>query len=414
MSKIMTTLASLALLKTRFDVDQTDFLDSLRPFVTYLVMKEGLDGFSARDMQEKLLESFGLVIPRHAVEMILRRMCKADQLVRADKAFSPKEIKFDITAFERHRAEALQHQNATEAGLIQYAKDVLNQELSSEEADSALSAYIDQYSIECMSAYAHGSIVPVHGKSNKHWPYIVSSYVNALSEREPDKFRYLVTVVMGRMLSNALLGEDLDAVQMRFHNTSAYLDTPIVLQLLGVLGDAPKLLAEEMLILLRKSGAEIGVFEHVANEVDQVLGNAQRHLENGNSGNNGKGDVIAALRQLGYSASDVALLRSNINAHLSDYGVIVKLTPLYVPELQVDEVVIEQEMEKASLFYKADLAKRVDINSIRSIYVLRKGMNPSRVEDCRAILVTNNHALARASFRLWKKIMKKHGIYRRS
>lgn len=392
----MTTLASLALLKTRFDVEHTDFLDSFRPFVIYVVLKEGFDEFTAHDMQAKVLGHFGLAIPHHAVDLVLRRMSKAGQLTRAENTFRPQKIDFDMASFERHRAEATQHQNATEAGLIDYARAILGVAMTSEEADSALNEYIDQYSIECISAYAHGSIVPVHGKSNKHWPYIVSSYVNALSEKEPDKFRYLVTVVMGRMLSNALLGQDLTAIQMKFHDTCVYLDTPIVLQLLGALGDAPKLLAEEMLTLLRRSKADVAIFEHVANEVDQVLGNAQNYLEK--NGPNSRGNVIAALRQLGYTASDVAMLRSSVSSHLSNYGITVSPTPPYVQELQVDEISIEKEMENAELFYRADLAKKVDISSIRSIYVLRKGRCPSRVEDCRAIFVTNNHGLARAAY----------------
>lgn len=399
-SQKMTTLASLALLKTRFDIEKTDFLDSLRPFVAYVIVKDKLTAFSALNIQTKMLDQFGLALPRHTVDLVLRRMTKADQLERANNVFNPLNIEFDLADFERNRAEATQHQNATEAGLIQYSKDVLNLILTKEEADNALNEYIDQYSIECISAYSRGSIVPVHGKSNKHWPYIVSSYVNTLSEREPDKFRYMVTVVMGRMLSNALLGEDLSAIDMKFHDTCVYLDTPIVLQLLGALGDAPQLLADEMLILLEKSGAEVAVFEHVASETDQVLGSAQRHIENGAGS---KGDVIAALRDLGYSASDVAVLRSSVATHLADRQITIKPTPPYVQELQVDEKGIELEMDNALLFYRAELAKRADINSIRSIYVLRSGKYPRRLEDCRAIFVTNNHGLARAAYAYGKK-----------
>lgn len=391
----MTTLASLALLKTRFDIEHTDFVDSFRPFVIYVIQKDGLNEFAAHDIQKKVLTHFGLAIPRHAVDLVLRRMSKANQLIRAENSFRPQDIIFDMAGFERHRAEATLHQNATEAGLITYARDILGVAMTSDEADSALNEYIDQYSIECISAYAQGSIVPVHGKSNKHWPYIVSSYVNTLSEKEPDKFRYLVTVVMGRMLSNALLGHDLDAIQMKFRDTCVYLDTPIVLQLLGALGDAPKLLAEEMLTLLKKSKADVAIFEHVANEVDQVLGTAQKHLENGA---NSRGNVIAALRQLGYTASDVAMLRASVSTHLADFGITVNPTPPYIYELQVDEISIEKEMENAELFYRADMAKKADISSIRSIYVLRNGRCPSRVEDCRAIFVTNNHGLARAAY----------------
>lgn len=391
----MTTLASLALLKTRFDIEKTDFLDSLQPFFAYVIVSEKMDDFSALDIKNRILDNFGLLIPRHAVDLLLRRMAKRDQLIRADKRFSLSNLVFDLAEFERHRAEASQHQNAAEAGLVRHAKEVLNTDLSKSEAENALNDYIDQYSIECIKAYSSGSIVPVHGKSNKHWPFIVSSYVNSLSECDPDKFRYLVTVVMGRMLSNALIGDDLGTIDMKFKDTCVYLDTPIILQLLGVLGDAAELLAEEMLALLIKNGSEVAIFDHIATETDQVLSNAQRNLDNGNAG---RGDVLSALRNLGYTASDVAVLRSAVASRLADRRISIKPTPAYIHELQIDEKAIEVEMETSGLFYRAESAKIVDINSIRSIYVLRRGKFPRRIEDCGAILVTNNHGLARAAY----------------
>ncbi len=393
--RFMTTLASFALLKTRFDFEKKDFLDSLRPFVAYIVTKENIESVTALTCQKGLVAHFGLTVPQHTVELLLRRMAKDEQFEKQDKSYKRKLLDFDLVEFEKHRTDAIRHQAATEASLIRYAREELELILTKEDAENALNDYIDQYSIECIEAYSKGSIVSVHGRSNKHWPFIVSSFVSSISEADPEGFSYFVTVVMGRMLSNALLGSDLGSINMRFNRTCVYLDTPIVLQLIGVLGDAAEKLAEEMLVLLRKFGAQVAVFDHVVDETDQVLSNTQRHLENGTVG---KGDVVSSLRELRKTASDVVVLRSSMTSMLAGRNISVASTPAYDHDLQIDEKLLEQEMKNSGLFYKADLAKRVDINSIRSIYVLRRENAARRVEDCGAILVTNNHALARAAY----------------
>lgn len=140
----MTTLASLALLKTRFDIEKTDFLDSLRPFIAYVIVKDKLTSFAALEIQGKMLEQFGLNLPRHTVDLVLRRMTKAGQLKRASNNYDLLQIEFDVGDFERNRAEATQHQNATEAGLVQYSKDVLNLTLTKDDVENALNEYIDQ------------------------------------------------------------------------------------------------------------------------------------------------------------------------------------------------------------------------------------------------------------------------------
>ena len=43
-------------------------------------------------------------------------------------------------------------------------------------------------------------------------------------------------------------------------------------------------------------------------------------------------------------------------------------------------------------------ALEYDVNSVRSIYALRHGKTPARLEDAGVILVTSNSALARATF----------------
>lgn len=389
------TISSLALLKTRFDVQHTDFIDTLRPFISYVISKSGLKTFESHVIQQAILNEFGLALPRHTVDLVLRRFCKDNQLEKSNNQYVVIGIENSLEEFEAARKDSLNHQDSTVKGLIEHAKNRLETPLSNEDAEGFLNNYIDQYSIECIKAFKEQSIVPVHGSSKKNWHYIVSSYCNYISNEDPEQFRYLVTVVIGRMLSNALLGEDLSSIKMNFKDTSAYLDTPILLRLLGLLGEIPKLLAEEMLLLLSKAEARIAVFDHNLDEIEAILKSAEHFLLQASGGH---GDVLINLREVGYTPSDVAMVRATIPDRLSAHKVYIDKTPEYVPSLQIDEAALVKEMESAGVFYRADAAKRCDINSIRSIYVLRRGTHPRRVEDSKAIFVTNNAGLARAAY----------------
>lgn len=389
------TISSLALLKARYDLEQLDYIETFFPFITYVLTKQNIKSFDPNELQPSLTEEFGLLIPQHTLALISNRMRKRGYLEKKEGLFHVVQLDDGIAEFEKSRAEAIRHQSVTVRGLQDHAASKLNLTFSEEEALDALYCYIDQYCIECVTAYSCGSVVPVRGKVKDHWRYIVSSYVNEISQNDPAKFEYLLTTIKGRMLANALLGTDLSQVNMKFRKTRVYLDTPIILQLIGVLGEEAENLVHETLRLLSNTNADLGVFVHNFDEVKLILKSAERELEYPTGG---YGNVIFTLREIGKTPSDIILLRVQLKDTLEQFRIEIKESPTYVKEYQIDESQLEAEMEAAGLLYKHQGAKLADINSVRSIYVLRKGKTPRRVEDSGAILVTNNAALARAAY----------------
>ena len=77
-----------------------------------------------------------------------------------------------------------------------------------------------------------------------------------------------------------------------------------------------------------------------------------------------------------------------MKASCLELDVDVQDTPSYDEhDLQIDEVALGEALE-----YKEG-AKRHDINSVRSIYVLRGDRRSSSIEKCKAIFVTSNTPL---------------------
>lgn len=82
--------------------------------------------------------------------------------------------------------------------------------------------------------------------------------------------------------------------------------------------------------------------------------------------------IVKEARRNGRTKSDLLLIAEKIEDKLHELGIRVENTPRYRPELQIDEVAFENVLEDEVSYYNPR-AKEYDINSVRSIYVLRRG-----------------------------------------
>ncbi|WAC07862.1 MAG: hypothetical protein OS130_01270 [Thermodesulfobacteriota bacterium] len=389
------TLTSLALLKARFDLEKRDIVDAFICFAEVCLFNHSPNRFSPEELKDWLINDFGLDLPLPTVKLFLSRMCKRRIVKRDNKLYLVVKIKCQPQEFKKNQAELEAHYRAVVLNLKDYTRDELGQDLTEADCESGLLNYIDEYSIECVASFTSGTTVPIRGSQPLHWRFIVSRFANHISSKKPDLFRYFVTVLTGRMLVNALLASDLSGLGAKFRDTAIYIDTPLILQTLGVVGKEIKAYTREILHLFKDAGAQLKIFSHTLEETDHVLRNAERYLEMPSGGH---GNVIVALRDAGMSPSDVALIRARIKNLLDDEGIQIKKTPSYVEKYQIDEVALEKEMEAVGLQYRSEIAKKADVNSVRSAYVLRAGSSPERVEESRALVLTNNAALARAAY----------------
>lgn len=196
------------------------------------------------------------------------------------------------------------------------------------------------------------------------------------------------------MLANALVCEDLGRIHSRFSKTEFFLDTPIILRLLGLLGPSREAVAAQILSLVRKLGGSIAVFEHTVEEVERVLAACEHQFDNPRA----RGNIIAIMRETGRSKSDLVLLRGQLRRKLTKLDILCRPTPRYDAPFQIDESMLEGTLDEEIRYYN-DRALLDDIQSIRSVYALRRGRRPQHLEEAIAMLVTPNAALARAAYK---------------
>ena len=200
------------------------------------------------------------------------------------------------------------------------------------------------------------------------------------------------------MLANALLCPDLQHATRTYKGMTFYFDTPLLVRGVGVEGPAKQAATMELIRLLRSLDGEVATFSHSREELDGVLRGAASKIHS----HDGRGAIVAEARRRGTTKSDLLLLAGRIDEELGDRHIQVKRTPAYIESFQIDENVFGQTLDDEVSYFN-ERARDYDVNSVRSIYVLRKGRPSASVEKSKAILVTSNAAFARAAWQYGKQ-----------
>jgi hypothetical protein len=374
-------------------VDQgSDYLDYLLPFVLQILVDKKPDPVTDRVVRDYVRTEFGLEIPERAIQVVLKRLSRKYPLKKSDRVY---RIMGEIPNPEIFvkRASAAQHIQAVVAGLIEFSRSTARPISNDADAVDAICAFLVQFNIPCLRAYLRGTAIPAVESKHDSDVVLVSQYVIHLQKTNPERFHSLLIMLQGHMLANALLCPDLQFAPKTYKGMTFYLDTPLLVRRLGVEGEPRKAAIESLISLLRNLGATVAAFSHSRNELEQVLKGAADYI----NAPNGRGAIVTEARRSGITKSDLLVLAGEVSEKLAEAGIAVKNTPRYDSKLQIDELAFEQALDDEVSYFN-ERAKEYDVNSVRSIYVLRGDETPSTIEKAQAALVTSNAGFARAAY----------------
>lgn len=383
------TLTSLAILKVNID-HGGDYLGYLRPFVLQVLFDKRPEYVTDESITDALRMTFGLEIPTRTVQIVLRRLAKSRHLRREHGVYVLETI--TDPGMRVAQDEARRNIRDTLDGLIDYARRRLGLCLDDHRTITAICTFLSYFNVSCLRAYLRGTAIPDVQDHEGRDVALVSKYVLYVQENENELFEKFLVVVQGHMLANALLCPDLKSAK-DYRRTTFYLDTPLLIQLLGLEGESRQAAANELNRLLTKLGGQVAIFSHTREELSRVLDGAAAKID----ATDGRGRIVEHARRTGVTKSDFLLLTANVDDRMAELGISVRRTPEYYREHQIDESRFEGMLDDGVAYFNTR-AKEYDVNSVRSIYVLRRGSTPSSLETSRAILVTSNTAFARAAW----------------
>ena len=385
------TLTSLAMLKVHVDQRQ-DYLDYLRPFILQSLIKHKPDSITDVAVRDLISHDFGLEIPERAIQIVLRRLSRRYP-IQADHGVYRINGELPDPQIEFRRADAIRHIRAVLAGLKEFSKTTSRPIVDDDEAVTAICAFLLQFNIPCIRAYLRGTAIPDIMGSHNAEIVLVGKYVLDLQDKNPERFNSFLVVVTGHMLANALLCPDLANAPQSYRGVTFYLDTPLLIRQLGLEGKPKQAAVKNLVDILCRLGATVATFTHLRDELESVIMGAAQHVEY----MSGRGAIVAEARRNGTTRSDLMVLMGQIDDKLEDGKINVVSTPQYIERFQIDETEFEYVLDDEVL-YNNPRARENDINSVRSIYVLRGNTSAQTLERAKAALVTSNVAFARAAF----------------
>jgi predicted transcriptional regulator len=388
----LVTLTSLAMLKVNEDAERRDYIEYLKPFVLTVLSEQDAEQVSDSAVADALREKFGLSIPDRAVHLVLRRLVRKGTLKKEHGAFyvTAKVEPPDLTS---RKTEAKRHIEEIAQALVTFSQNTPAPLPDAVTALETLITFLSEFSIDCLRSYVFHTALPKTPRRQGGAIVLVSKFVREISEKDPKLWDSFVVLAKGHMLANSLICPDLESLQQTFRKTTFYLDTPFVVRLLGLEGKERQRAAEQTTALVKNLSGRVAIFEHTVTESYRVIIGAAQHIDS----QDGRGAIVFEMRKQGMTFTDLVLIAERLDLLLDQKGIKHRPTPKYVPDLQIGEIAFENVLDEEISYYN-DKAREFDVNSVRSIYVLRQGTCPHRLEDARAVLVTSNAAFAKAAF----------------
>ena len=387
------TLTSLAILRVTVD-HKGDYLNYLRPFILQVLCDHKPCEFSGSDISKYIRDQFGLEIPERTIGIVLKRIARQYSIKRESGKYRMSGELPD-PGIRQRRAAAERHIAAVLWGLQRFSEETINPIDNDEDAVSAICAFLSEFDVTCLRAYLRGTAIPNLDGRHTTDVVLVSDYVRHMQRTDPGRFDSFLILVKGHMLANALLCPDLQNAPATYRNVIFYLDTPLLVKRLGLEDKLKEEAISALIDLLIKLGGRVAAFSHSCDELQRVVRGAADYLDT----HEGRGAIVLEAKKRGTTRADLLLFADSIEDKLEQVGIKVEPTPPYKKDFQINEELFEQMLEKEESHRHNPEGKRFDINSARSIYVLRGGRLVQSVEKARAVFVTSNAAFARAA---WK------------
>lgn len=337
------------------------------------------------------------------IEGVLKRLTRKGVLRRENhRVFVQGELPGENLEAQRHAFA--ERQTRLVAALRAFTEEQYQITWSNEQSADALLVYLHGFSIDCLRTYEQKSALPPvsappsPGGANAQAMaiFLVNALARHTQEHALELFEILVELVKGHMLANALVCDDLQTFDQRFNGVIFFLDTPLVLRLMGVDEAAFEAPARELIELVKSLAGRVCVFDHTLEEADNVLAYHENWLKRPRGGNR----ITDSLRMAAKTPSDIADLRGQVERKLSELGVVAQTAPAYRPEryrLEIGEAELSAALQD-EISYQRPRAADFDTLSMRSIYVLRGDSQPRDLEHCRAVLISNNESLAHFAY----------------
>jgi hypothetical protein len=396
-------LTSLAFIKVEWDRNR-DYIENFVPFVAECLRRGPGPETTLPAIQSALLETFGIKIPQGALKTILKRARNHGYVTITGDIYRRNDRTLASLDFAKDNGKVSRQYDVLITNLEEFWGKFNLSAWSREKAEQALLVYIRGRSASLLAATVNDSPLPIYegDKASKREEFVISRFIEDISQHNPQAFEFLESVVKGSMLVDVLFFPDIGSVGQHLEKLEIYFDTPFLLGALGMANDCESEACRELLDLLHDLHASLRCFEHTLDEIHGVLDGIEHTLRNDIHTLSYQRDIREYIFKAGMKSSDVAELIATLDDRLTAQNIQVVPKPPHDERLGVNEEKLGTILQE-EVHYRREETMQHDLDALTSIYRLRRGRLVDHFESCRAIFVTTNTTLARASNRFYRE-----------
>lgn len=392
-------IVGLAMLKARWEVQQKDYLDNFVPLAAECIRLSESEVVSLQELQDGLQERFDLRIPQKTVGTLLRRLADHSYVVAQNRAYYRNPDALLSLDFSKTQKEFLKSYEHIIEVLCKFASEKHKTEWTEQNTENALLGYLNTFQFRSSpTGFGLEGIAASNNsnKGSKSENYIVGDFVNTLTAEQSANLDFFDTISKGHMLSQAIFLYEIGEEQRRFRGTDVYIDSPLLIFVLGYAGKPRQAPVMEMFELARSAGANLCCFRHSYEEMRGILHSCADRI--------GKRQInsiynpsVEYFLEIGKSETDILLILEQLEADLCSLGISIIEKPSHATHRHgIDEKGFEVLLNEA-VNYSNRRALERDIDSVAAIYRLRQALSFTHIEECKAVFITANSALARSA-----------------
>jgi hypothetical protein len=408
------SLLSLCLVNTLWHKYKKTYVDNFVPLMATTIIKHNYHKIENKDIK-RLIDDFvtDFEIPlKYSPTLAILQKCKKNGILRlTGRSYYVNHAianKFDLS---KDIEENTYKQNKFLSEFKKFVNFEIEEDISDDIVSNLVLSFIENNDVGLFlfSGSTDGSLLP-NAKlphAYKRYRYLFDKFVSKIYNEDRDLFKILVEIALGSIATNALLFSFSSRTTESIKDSIIYLDTSIILRLIGVDERENCEAASCFLESIRSSGGILKIFTHTYEETIEVLETSTGWIESNNFDPAKANRATLFFRQEGYKKSDVELIISSLDRILNDNNIAVEDAPDYtfenvkINERSLQEIFENEILRRDKSFQKELYQRRTlrDISSICAISRLRSNIKYIRtIKEAKYVFVTLNGALSYANY----------------
>jgi hypothetical protein len=394
-------LINLAVLKVNWD-EKRDILTNFMPLVGYAISKLEHDIVSTEELKSTIDQVAQFHIPSGALELLIRRASRGPYnfVRRESHAFRRNNTSSAKIAFEEYREIAKSLFDELSARF----QDFCDEHFPSDHGDETAHAFYEIL-FDVAPRVIQSSTLFLDDElalDVSSLRFRAASFVQDAVDNNRPYVAVIESFFQGAIIAESFYYTSPESVSSRFRDVKVYYDTRLVSYILGYSVNPEVAGAQELHALVTDTKARCAIFDHTFKELEGIFQAALHRRRVGQQLTFRPGDTFDYFVQKAFSVSDIELEIARLPERLAELGIRIDAHPAYTIELGIAENLLSDKISEEISYINPE-ALRVDIASLTSIYRLRRGRRQNYLESCKAIFITTNKDLARASTKFFNK-----------